>query len=471
MALTDVMPQLRHAQQEWSRRSIAEKARIFRRFRHLLVSSQQEIIDTITIPQRQSLETLTAEILPLAEACQFLERVAGRALSPKKLSRRGQPLWMPGAKVWELRQPHGIVLVVGPSNYPLFLPGVQVLQGLMAGNGIILKPGRLAQPVSDLLKRLLVEAGLPEDLMYVTGESHAEVAEVLAQRPDFVVMTGSVGGGQAVLKLASEQLIPGTFELSGRDAMYLLPDASFQLAAQCLAFGLMINGGATCMAPRKVYCPLGRLNELVNLFQQEVGHRGGSCAVDRVHAEPAIQTLEQTVAQGGQVLAGSWSLEEDWQPVLLGNLAADAAVLHSDLFVPVATVFEYQSIEELLAEDRKSDYALSASIFGNTEKAMHLARQLSTGCVVINDLIAPTADPRVAFGGNRWSGYGRTRGIPGLMEMTTLQVIVSPRGRWKPHLGVKVSENLLSGLARWCHGAGATAREGLWQMLKNLWSR
>ncbi len=127
-----------------------------------------------------------------------------------------------GAKVWELRQPRGIVLVVGPSNYPLFLPGVQVLQGLMAGNGIILKPGRLAQPVSDLLKRLLVEAGLPEDLMHVTGESHAEVAEVLAQRPDFVVMTGSVAGGQAVLKLASEQLIPGTFELSGRDAMYLL---------------------------------------------------------------------------------------------------------------------------------------------------------------------------------------------------------------------------------------------------------
>ncbi len=64
------------------------------------------------------------------------------------------------------------------------------------------------------------------------------------------------------------------------------------------------------MAPRKVYCPHGRLNELVNLFQQEVGLRGGSCAVDRVHAEPAMQILEQTVATGGQVLTGSWSLRK-----------------------------------------------------------------------------------------------------------------------------------------------------------------
>ena len=90
---------------------------------------------------RPTLESLTAEVLPLAEACRFLEREAGKLLAPLRLGKRGLPLWLAGVRSEIQREPFGVVLIIGPGNYPLLLPGVQLIQALVAGNAVLLKPG------------------------------------------------------------------------------------------------------------------------------------------------------------------------------------------------------------------------------------------------------------------------------------------------------------------------------------------
>lgn len=436
-----------------------------RKLRQLLVERQDQLTAAIDLPRRKLEETLVAEILPLAEACRFLEKTAASLLKPRRLPATGQPLWMPGASLTEVRQPRGVVLVVGPSNYPLLLPGVQIVQALVAGNAVLLKPGRLAGRISRLLAELLVEAGVPPCLVEVTSESHEEVATAIRQRPDYVVLTGSTAAGKIVAGLAAEQLIPCALELSGCDAMYLLPDADLALAAKCLAFGLVLNGGATCMAPRRIFCPANLTTTFLEHFRIALQERGTVCAVDPLNAKNAIPQIEAAIKAGAHLLTGNWRDPAAWEPVLLGDVPAGDAMLAADLFVPAASLIPYETIDELIATDAACLSALAASIFGGSALANQLAARLAAGCVVINDLIAPTADPRVSFGGARSSGYGRTRGAAGLLEMTTLQVVIEPRWNWRPHLAAQTPVELLEGLSKWCHGSGKLAREGLGQLL------
>ena len=100
------------------------------------------------------------EVLPLADACRFLERQATRLLAPVRL--RHRPLWMCGVAAEVQRQPWGVVLIIAPSNYPLLLPGVQLVQALVTGNAVLLKPGVGGLATASMLKQLLVMAGLDE---------------------------------------------------------------------------------------------------------------------------------------------------------------------------------------------------------------------------------------------------------------------------------------------------------------------
>ena len=114
---------------------------------------------------RPARESLTAEVLPLAEACRFLERSAPRVLAARRLGRRGLPLWLAGVRAEIHREPLGVVLIIGPGNYPLLLPGVQLIQALAAGNAAVLKPGVGGTPAARALIGLLGRAGFDPQLV------------------------------------------------------------------------------------------------------------------------------------------------------------------------------------------------------------------------------------------------------------------------------------------------------------------
>src|SRR5689334_1153801 len=148
----------RSAQRAWSETEIAARLRILKRFRHL--ASRRASAFSEAIGRQDHASTLTAEVLPLLEACRFLERNARKILAPRRTSRDGRPIWLPGVQVEVVREPLGLVLIIGPSNYPLFLASVQALQALAAGNAVLLKPGHGGGAVMELFRRTLLQAGL-----------------------------------------------------------------------------------------------------------------------------------------------------------------------------------------------------------------------------------------------------------------------------------------------------------------------
>lgn len=175
------LAEIRKVQEVWATTPLADRLAIVRRFRHLLAESALRLAEISRATTGRPLaETLTAEVLPLADACRFLEREASRLLRPRYLGRSGRPLWLQGMRAEVRREPHGVVLIIGPSNYPLFLPGVQTVQALAAGNAVLLKPGARGGPIARRFAELLYAAGLDNRLLQVLPEEPESARHAIA---------------------------------------------------------------------------------------------------------------------------------------------------------------------------------------------------------------------------------------------------------------------------------------------------
>ena len=413
-------------------------------------------------------DTLASELLPLLEASKFLERSAAALLKPRKLGRRGLPFWLSGIRSEILRVPFGTVLVIGPSNYPLFLPGVQTLQALAAGNAVIWKPGHGGVRTAEIFASAMGEAGLPEGLLRITEESVEAAQREIQQGVDKVFFTGSASSGRALLRQLAATLTPCVAELSGCDAVVVLPSADLTRVVKALAFGMRLNGSATCMAPRRVLlvdADERRRDRFTVALQSALEGVRGVPLPDTVRLR-LVELLRGAQAAGATVVGGDASAPEV-RPLLVLNGQTAMEIANADIFAPVLTLVSVTGESGVLAAHEACSYALTTSIFGNEEQARAIATRLTVGTVLINDLIVPTADPRLPFGGRRRSGFGTTRGIDGLLEMTAVKVVAVRRGTSERHYDAPtpMHDRLIGGVVTAAHGSSVRGR---WLGVKQL---
>ena len=450
----------RLAQRDWGESPLRERLRVIRRALHEIAERAEAMASAVDRGRnRTSGETMTAEVVPLADACRFLEKNAARILAARRLGTRGRPLWLTRVQVQIRREPLGVVLVIGPSNYPLFLPGVQALQALAAGNAVLLKPGRGGAAAALAFAGCLEAAGLDGRLCPVLDESPEAAALAIEAGIDKVVLTGSAQTGRAVLAQLAPRVVPATMELSGCDAAFLLEDADVSLAARALCFGLRLNGGATCISPRRVFVVRDRAQELERALAAAMQDDDG-VPVDAGTEARLRELVAEALEQGARLVAGDASGSQVSAPLVLADASPEMRLLREDVMAPVLSLVSVRDADEALAAADRCPYALGATAFGSEASARRVAGRVSAGVVVINDMIVPTADPRVPFGGRRQSGFGVTRGAEGLLEMTAVKVVLERSGRQRPHLRASADE--VSGLARAyldaAHGRSAGGR-------------
>ena len=464
----------RGAQAAWAALPIAARLQVLKRARHSIAGHADSFAAALS-PKlaRTPADTMAAEILPLLAAGRFLERNAASILKTQRLGRKGLPFWLAGVDAEVQRVAFGKLLVIGPSNYPLLLPGVQTLQALAAGNAVVWKPGSGGKRVAELFAQTLAAAGLPTGLLRVTEESaETAIAELDTQfggTPSKVFFTGSANTGRALLRRLAETGTPSVMELSGCDAVLALPSADWDRLAAALTFGIRLNGSATCMAPRRLFLPGAKPQR-----RQQVIARLLS-ALERVEAiELPTRTqlqlrdlLDQATAMGATIYGSIGSIAEKQKPILVANVTPAMRLAHADLFAPLLMVMAAETEQETLQILDAGLYALTVAIFGSEREARDLAGCITAGTILLNDLIVPTADPRVPFGGRRASGFGVTRGREGLLEMTAVKVVSTRRGKSTRHLEATTPqhENLFRGVILASHAATWRARwQGVQQM-------
>ena len=356
---------------------LSERLRIVRQLRHLIAENSEMLARAAAAVNKRPLaEKLVSEVLPLSDACRWLEQNATRVLAPRRSGKRGCPLWLHGVSFEVQRQPFGRVLVIGPGNYPLFLPAIHALHAFAAGNIVLLKPAPGTREVALAFARLAIEAGLDPELLAILPEEIESAHEVIAAGVDKIVFTGSSENGRDLLALLAGTNTPSVMELSGEDAVIVLADADLNLVVRALRFAHRLNDGETCMAPRRLIVIESVANKLLQRFCEDI-------SIERVANEEAA-----------------------------------------------------------IACANASEFGLGASIFSrDIAKARSMAARLTTGCVLINDLIVPTADPRMPFGGVKASGFGSTRGPEGLLEMTFPHVVAIRRGATHRHFDEPVADD------------------------------
>lgn len=427
----------RTSQADWAAVPLPSRLQILKKLRLLIAADPRALANTVG---RDNLaETLAAEVLPLLDACRFLETEAGRMLKEKTVGPRGRPMWLWGNTVVLRPEPLGVVLIIGPSNYPLMLPGIQLLQAISAGNAVLVKPAANGSQAMQMLVSLAVSAGLPEGLIQVLPEASEVATEAIRIGVDKVLLTGSAQTGRAVSRELAESATPSVMELSGCDAVFVLEDADLNLVSDCLLFGLTLNNSQTCMAPRRVFANNQQADEILRLLKLKLATR--TLVSDRQTASShraisfAATKIREAIANGAELVCGSSTNAAELSgPAILDHVTSDMSIAYTDIFAPVLSFIRVESSQQALRENSKCPYALSATVFGSPARCQQFSRLIPAGCVVINDMIVPTADPRVPFGGRGMSGHGMTRGEAGLLEMTQLKAIVATRRWFKPHL-------------------------------------
>lgn len=470
---------LRAAQHGWRATPLRRRLAVVRRLRREIANAATDLAATVPLNlpgalHRSLPETLTAEVLPLAEACRFLAKEASRLLAPIEESTRTRPWWLQRVSVETRRLPLGLVLVIAPANYPLFLPGVQVLQALVAGNAVLWKPAPGTSAPAHALRTMLVSSGLDPDLLRILPDSTVAVQQAIKAGVDKVFLTGSAETGKAILGQLAQTITPAVVELSGCDAVFVLPGADVDRAADAIAFGLRLNGSSTCMAPRRIFVARGmvpHLNQallprLQSIPPVEIPPKTAALLGDLITeatlygAKVSVNGFADTPQPGsGMRLCG---------PVLLAEAKPSMRITCTDIFAPVASLIPFPSLSDAAGMHAECRYRLTAAIFGPARDAEHLAAQLDCGTVILNDLIVSTADPRVSFGGRGLSGFGVTRGPEGLLEMTAVQTVIRNRSSDKtPYQPLKPTHApLFAAAIRLLHGGWRQLPAGIAALLR-----
>lgn len=434
---------VREAQRVWALTPMRRRLHMLRCFRGELATGARAIAATVAASypgslHRSDADTLVAEVLPLAEACRFLEKEAAFILHTRRESTISRPFWLRTVDVEVERTPLGVVLLIGPGNYPLFLPGVQAVQALAAGNAVLWKPAPAGVACAHAMRVMLIASGMPPGLLTILDSAPAAAKAAIEAGVDKVFLTGSAATGEAVLHALAATATPSVMELSGCDAVFVLDGADLGRVIDALVFGLRMNGSATCMAPRRVFVAGALAKQFARALGALLGELGPVPVTRQTRERLSYLIAEASLAGATTLLnglhvpeeyAGSATIGPTVNATLLTDVTPEMGIAREDMFAPVLSILPYSSVEQAVAMHGQCPYALTAAIFGPEDAARSLARQITAGTILFNDLIVATADPRVPFSGRKRSGFGAARGREGLLEMTAPRAVVRQRGR------------------------------------------
>jgi acyl-CoA reductase-like NAD-dependent aldehyde dehydrogenase len=472
--MTDVarrrLLQRKASQAAWAATPMRQRVGVLRRARHRMSAMSAAFAQAMPASlARTAADTLGAELLPLLDGCKFLERNAADILRTRFLGGEGQPWWLFGVAVEVQRDPLGHVLIIGPSNFPLLLPGAQTLQALAAGNSVTWKPGAGGGAVAALVEQALLQAGLPVGLLTVTADTVDAAYTALNDMPDKVIFTGSTESGKDVLTKLAESATPATMELSGADAVIVLPSADLKRVAKALTFGLRLNGAAACMSPRRLLALGDTMTALVPPLERELAGVPAVALPERTQVK--LQELVAQAVSRGALLRGELNPQQQ-RPLLIGGALPTMDIAHADIFAPVLSLITVSTVGKFADVYAECPYALTVAIFGDEAQAREIGSGLRAGVVLVNDLMVSTVDPRVPFCGRGASGYGVTRGVEGLLEMTTPKTVLARRGEITRHYDATgpAHVELFEGIIGAAHGGGLRQKmSGVRALLRAVW--
>ena len=314
--------------------------------------------------------------------------------------------------------PKGVVLVIGPWNFPLQLLLIPVAGAIAAGNCVVVKPSEFAPATGAVIEKIIGEIFSNEYVMVVQGDGAAVVPTMMSNfRFDHVFYTGSIPVGKAIYQLAAKDLVPVTLELGGKDPCVVESDANLRVAAKRIALGKFSNAGQMCVSPDYLLVHSSVKDKLLNYLKEYTQKFYGenpaeTYGYDKIINEKRFDRLISYLNQGRIVFGGKHDREKLFiSPTIIDELSPDAPVMQEEIFGPILPVFTFSSKEEALSLINRHPDPLSFYVFTGSKKKEEewlSAVQFGAGCV--NNTAMQFTNHHLPFGGVGQSGIGAYHG-------------------------------------------------------------
>jgi succinate-semialdehyde dehydrogenase/glutarate-semialdehyde dehydrogenase len=433
----DAVEKSRLAFQTWRETRFKERAEFVMRAREIILNEIDEIARLISDESgKPVVEALSMEIAPVLDLMQYFARNAQKILKPEKIN-IGQLKFL-GRSSKIIYQPLGVVAIISPWNYPFSIPLGEVVMALMAGNTVVLKPSELTPLVGLKIGEIFAEVDLTENVLQVlTGDGKTGAALVDAA-PNKIMFTGSVATGKKIAQEAAKNLTPIVLELGGKDPMIVFKDADLEAASSAAIWGAFCNSGQSCSSVERLYVeePVAErfTNLVVEKTQNLTQNRGSDSATDvgAMISENQLKTVENHVADfersGAKILTGGKRNARlngtFFEPTVISQAENSMRGMREETFGPTLPIAKFTTEQEAIELANDTDFGLTASVWTrDLAKGNRVAEKILAGTITVNEVLYTHGIAQTPWGGFKQSGYGRTHGKLGLMELVAPQHI------------------------------------------------
>ena len=328
------------------------------------------------------------------------------------------PLVQFPAKSFIQLEPYGVVLIIGPFNYPFMLTMDPLIGAIAAGNTAVIKPSESASETSKILKEILEKVFDEKYVLHVNPERGKEVVEeLLKEKFNYIFFTGSAAVGKIVMKAASQYLTPVTLELGGKSPCIIDKDCKLELAARRIVWGKLLNSGQTCVAPDYLYVHKDIEEEFIKKLEEEIKNQFGDNPLESKDYSKMVNEREfnrvlsyidkEKLVFGGNYNRKTFQIE----PTILKNVTWNDPVMEREIFGPIFPILPFENLDEVIRLVNSKDKPLAIYYFSEDKnKIEKVLNSTSSGGVTINDTLVHVSSSYLPFGGVGNSGMGEYHG-------------------------------------------------------------
>jgi succinate-semialdehyde dehydrogenase/glutarate-semialdehyde dehydrogenase len=447
-SLPQIVARARAAQVAWGRVPLRERCGLLRDLRDRIMSSRDAMANAVVAESgKPRVEAIFADIFVAVDTAAYFAKNAGALLSPERVPHHSTAAKAKSGKL--TYEPLGVIGIISSWNYPLAIPLSQIIPAVAAGNAVVCKTSEFTPHCGALIEKLFAEAGFPKDLVIVV-QGGGEVGQALIDAdPDKILFTGSVATGRRVAEACAKRLIPTVLELGGKDAMLVVADADLDVAASAAVWGGYTNCGQVCLSVERLFVEQSVSDEfaarcVAKTKKLRLGP-GNDPTTDvgpmirPQHVQRMVDLVEDAVSRGARLFCGGHPRVDlgsnFFEPTVIGNVDSTMKLFQEETFGPILAMQTVRNSEEAITRANDSPFALSASVWTrDAARGEAIAKRLRAGAVMVNDAISYFAIAEAPHGGCAASGWGRTHGKAGLLEMVQTKYIDIDRlpGREKP---------------------------------------
>ncbi|MCO7227106.1 coniferyl aldehyde dehydrogenase [Pleionea sp. CnH1-48] len=435
--------------------SLKERKQMLLALKKSLLKHQDRLVKSLAadFSHRSEDDTLLADFMPSIMGIKYALSNLKRWMKPEK--RHVGILFQPARARIEY-QPLGVVGIIVPWNYPIYLSIGPLVTAIAAGNRAMLKLSEFTPYTNRILKEVIAEAFDSTEVCVIEGE--ADIAAQFSALPfDHLLFTGSTAVGKHVMRAAANNLTPVTLELGGKSPVIIAEDMDIDGAVERLMYGKCLNAGQTCIAPDYVLCQEGKAQDVVKAFQNHFAamypsikdNKDYTAIINERQYERLQAWIEEAKAAGCDVIAinpanETFDNSQRKMPMhLVVNPPENIAISSEEIFGPILPVFTYSSIQDAVKFVQQRPRPLALYLMSHNKKTQdYVMKHTHAGGICLNDSINHIAQDDLPFGGVGPSGMGHYHGIEGFKTFSKAKSVLikgrfnsaklafPPYGRW-----------------------------------------